>query len=185
MRIVKRSNGRLDYVGEKLAPVSLPIAKGEQLGPEVLDWFWHPNRGSVAFAPDDFRRKLHEMDPDLEITWHPIRERWLVWMRRPTFQTPICWGWLLLFPVQNEDKSHRPLDERVFARLYGASAHKWGSAREYFRAVEREIEHDRERAARQRRQDRIDELMPFFDFSQLKVSMRGHSNGSKFSTFHS
>ena len=165
-------------------PFSQEIAKPTRVGPEHNPWYWHPNRVGVKFAPAWFQAKLHEIDTSLAVTWNPTTERWQVFTRKERMQHPVCQGWMLLFVVQGADGSYCPLDERVFARLYGASARRWGNGREYFMAVEREMERDREVTARRQRQDALDLAMPSFDHSQISVSMRGHSNGSKFSTYH-
>ncbi len=85
--------------------------------------------------------------------------------------------------VENEDGSFRPLDERVMARLYQASQKRWGSGAKYWEAVEAAQKRDKEAEDRQNLQDSIDQSMEVFDHSQISVSMRGKSNGSKFSKF--
>lgn len=161
-----------------------PIAKPAKVGPEVNPWFWNPNLPGVRTAPPSFKERLwREVGDDVEITWNPIRERWMVWERAPRIQHPICRGWKLLFLHEGPDKEYLPLDERVFARLFYASVMVQGSGREYFNRIVAEMERDREKAKEQALQDTIDEAMPFFDHSQISVSMRGHSNGSKFATY--
>ena len=70
--------------------------------------FWHPNRFGVRFAPNAFRTELRQMHPDLDVTWHPTRERWLVWYKRPRIQHHLCPGWLLLFVVENSEGAYVP-----------------------------------------------------------------------------
>lgn len=91
----------------------------------------------------------------------------------------------MLFIHQDEAGDYLPLDERVYARLYGCSVMANGSAKAYLARVIDEMEHDREAAARKADADHVDECMPFFDHSQISVSQFGPSNGSKFSTYHS
>jgi hypothetical protein len=158
--------------------VALP--KGKRLGPEYNPWWWNPNRGSVAFAPTWFMEKLREVGPELSCTWNPIKERWQIWAEKPRMQNPICSGWVLLFVVQNEDGSYRPLDERVFARLYEASAMKWGNGKAYFEAIVREKERERERREKNRLQEQIDMAMPFWEHSQIK----NIGKGNKFTRYH-
>jgi hypothetical protein len=162
-----------------------PVGRPKALPPEANVWWWHPNRIGVKTAPDSFKEKLWLMDDKLAVTWNAYRERWQVWMRRPKLQSPVCQGWVLLFINEDANHEYMPLDERVFARLYAASADKWGNGRDYFQAVEREIEREREKAENQYRQDTMDIAMESFDHSQIKVSMAGKSSGSKFSEFHS
>ena len=158
-----------------------PIAKPKKLGPETNPWYWNPGRFGVKLAPPDFRTTLHDFDPDLEVTWNPVDEKWQVWMKAPSFQHPVCQGWKLLFVVKYADGSYMPLDNRTFARLYEASAAKWGNGRQYFNQVVAQMDRDKERREKQRVQDQIDMAMPFFDHSQIK----NIGKGSKFSTYHS
>ena len=169
----------------RIAGGSLRIAPRVKLGPEHNPWFWNPTNVSARLAPEWFRTKLHEVGEELEASWNPITERWQIFSRAPRVQYPLCRGWKLLFVVRGADGEYAPLDERVFARLYNASSMAHGSAKEYFRRVEAEMERDRERRERDWRQESLDRAMPHWDFSQIKVSMRGKSNGSKFSTYFS
>lgn len=168
----------------KSNPITIHPTQPKIPGPEHNIWFWHPGRIGVRFAPSDFRRRLQEIDPELDVTWNPIIERWTVWMKKPSLQTPICQGWGLLFVVKEPNNSYRPLDERIFARLYEASTRKWSNAKTYFAAVEREIEREKELKSKRSTQDAIDIAMPSFEHSQIKVGY-GKSSGSKFSTYHS
>ena len=124
------------------------------------------------------------MGEELEVTWNPINQRWQVWARSPRLIHRICQGWRLLFIHSGPAGEHLPLDERVFARLYHASADKHGSAKAYFDRICREYERDREKQAKRDLDDQIDMSMPFFEHSQIKVSGFGKSSGSKFSTYH-
>jgi len=169
MRSVGRSN-----------PFRQAISKGAKLPPEANPWWWNPRRVGQAEVPERFLDRLQEIDPNLNLTWNKWGQHYSVWMRRDRLQTPICQGWTLLFHVHP-----RELDNRVFHRLYSASADKWGNAKEYFIAVEREMEREREKRERDSRQETIDIAMETFDHSQIKVSMYGPSSGSKFSTYHS
>lgn len=150
---------------------------------ENITWFWNPGRIGVKRAPEWFDKKLKELGDELEITWSPVHERWLVWMRKPSFNHPVCQGWLLLFIVQEPDGSYRPLDERIMARLYESSARKWGSGKAYFDNVTRVMEREEETRRRDSLQDTIDRSMDVFDHSQIRVGY-GPSNGSKFSKYH-
>jgi len=157
-----------------------PIHRGAKLPPEANPWWWNPRRVGTAGVPGWFLVRLNEIDDKLTITWNRYGQHYSVWMRKDRMQTPICQGWTLLFNVHP-----RELDNRVFHRLYSASADKWGNAKEYFLAVEREFEREKEKRARDSRQETIDIAMETFDHSQIKVSMYGPSSGSKFSTYHS
>lgn len=160
------------------------IAKPAKLGPETNPWYWNPNHPSVTFAPDSFRKRLKaEMGSELEVTWNPITEKWQVWSRAPKINHPICQGWRLLFVHQGSQQQYLPLDERVFARLFQASVHEHGSAKAYFNRVVDEMERDLVKKDERLKQEAIDQAMPYFEHSKIKVAMRGKSNGSKFSTY--
>ena len=153
--------------------------------PESSHWFWNPNRVGITFGPEWFMKMVREIDPDLNITWDRYQEKWLVWMKSPRLQSKLCSGWMLLFPVRESDNSYCPLDERIFARLYSASAQKWGRAKDYFLAVEREQERDREKGVQASRDDTGDKARDYYDFMKIKVSGCGPSNGSKFANHFS
>lgn len=160
-------------------PFTMPVARPRPVGPEASDWFWNPNRVGVRGAPDYFAAQLQAFDPELAITWNPLTERWLVWVRKPKLVSKLCRGWLLLFPVRYEDGSYQPLDDRIFARLYAISGQRWGSGAAYFRRIEQEIERDRQQAEDSRR-DSVGYLArEYFPHTQPWVGY-GLSNGSKF-----
>jgi len=162
-----------------------PIARPKALGPEFNPWFWNPNNVSAQFAPDHFRRRLwREMDPQLDVTWNPINQRWQVWARSERMQNPVCRGWRLLFIHNGPEGEYLPLDERVFARLLYASADVHGSAKAYFDRIASEYQRDREKTEKKNLDDQIDMAMPYFEHSQIKVSGFGKSNGNKFATYH-
>ncbi len=148
--------------------------------PESLPVYWSPSRVDARFAPKWFLKQLHAMDRDLTITWDVYNERWNVWMKSPRTQNRFAQGWTLLFPVRYSDGSYMPLDERLFARLYAASAQKWGRGRDYFLAIEREMERDKAKAKLDRDSDVQHAAGEYYDHMKISVSMRGQSNGSKF-----
>jgi hypothetical protein len=141
-----------------------------------MHWFWHPNRIGVTLGPDRFRKQLQAIDANLEVTWDRYQETWLIWTRNYKIKTPLCAGWMLLFPVCGEGHSYMPLDERVFARLYHASADRWGNGRYYFDAIAREQERDKAKA----KADSMDETRykagEYFEYMQIK----NYGKGSKF-----
>lgn len=166
-------------------PFRQALAKPKKIEPEFNPWYWNPGRFGVKLAPPAFRKRLkEEMGEELEVTWNPINERWQVWSATPTVNHKICSGWKLLFIHNGPGGEHLPLDERLFARLYHASARVHGSGKAYFERIVSEMDRDKERRARQHRQDTIDLAMPSWEHSQIKVGY-GPSNGSKFSTYHS
>jgi hypothetical protein len=162
----------------KIPGVRQQVARPQKLGPEHNTWYWNPFRADARFAPEDFRKKLREVDPDglIEVVWNPIRECWGIFYRNPKISHPICSGWVLLFLADP-----RELDERVLARLYSASAAKWGNGKQYFAAIEREYEREQERKDKLRRDEAVDMAMPFWEHSRISTA----GKGNKFSEYHS
>ena len=148
--------------------------------PEAMYWYWNPGRVDIQFAPPDFLARLHQMDPDLTVTWDKYNEKWLVWMKQPRFQSKYCQGWILLFPVHYADGSYMPLDERVMARLFSASVARWGRGKDYFLAIEREMERDKQKAIADRNDEVKHSAGEYYDHMKIQVSGCGPSNGSKF-----
>lgn len=155
------------------------VAKPARLGPEYNPWYWNPNRASVRSAPDSFKESLAKMGDELSVTWNPINERWQVFSRAPKMNNPICQGWKLLFIHNGPSGEYLPLDERVFARLYSASVHEHGSAKQYFNRIQAEMERDAEKKDARLRQEAIDIAMPYFEHSKIK----NIGKGNKFSTY--
>jgi hypothetical protein len=161
--------------------ITMSVSRPKPLGPEVNPWFWNPNHPSITHCPSWFAKALREMDggEDLACTWNPVNERWQIWSRSPRFAHPICHGWRLLFIHQDADHNYLPLDPRVFARLYSASARVHGSAKAYFDRITREFERDQEKKEARLNQEAVDRAMPQWTYSQIKNIGRG----SKFSEF--
>lgn len=182
--VIARTKKRLSM--PRSQPFAQAIARPKAIpGPECNIWWWNPGRHGIKLAPDAFMYKLKEVGEELSCTWNPLTERWYLWSKAPEINHKICQGWRLLFVNQEVDGSYLPLDERVFARLYLASSlHRNETAVQYFDRIAAEMQRDKEKAEKQRLADQIDLAMPYFDHSQIKVAMRGPSNGSKFSTYH-
>lgn len=162
--------------GGRKIPFRQAIAKPAPLGPEHNPWYWNPNRAGVRLGPSDFRKKVKELDRRLEVTWNPLTERWVVWVEDHKIAHKVCNGWRLLFSTDP-----RGLDERVIAELYARSGYKWGNLYEMWLRVEQEIERDRDRAERSRRDDTAHAAGEYFDYTQIK----NIGSGSKFSNNHS
>ncbi len=154
-------------------------------------WFFHPGRHATGIPADHatdpveaFRKRLQAISPDLEIAWHPISHRWQIWTRDPGIRTEWCQGWRRLFFVQNLDTTYAPLDMRVLAELFFRDANQYSGAMDYFRRHKRE--RAREKASRRaaRDQEIVDMARDQWNYSLIKVSMRGHSSGSKFADHH-
>lgn len=163
--------------------VTVPIEKPRRIGPETSWSFFHPGRVDARFAPADFRRQLHELDPQLEVVWHPVHERWCVWAKNARITHWICAGWQLLFPVKYPDGSYLPLDARVLAAIVDRSGRKWGNGRIYWDRIQDEIRHDYVAGQRHRAEFVGQQGRDRWDFAQIKVGY-GPSNGSKFTNHH-
>lgn len=166
------SQGRSEQFG-------VPIAKKVVKGPEYNLWYWSPSNVAAQFAPDWFRKQVKAIEADIEVTWSPIAERWLIWIRDPKVQNKLCQGWRLLFVHHDEDRQYLPLDERVMARLYLIDATRNGGSRAYFARIMAEYERDEAKKRENLRQDAIDRAMPYFEYSQIK----NIGTGSKFSDY--
>ena len=165
--------GRLRQTGEA-GQFRLPVAHPKPLGPE---WGWRyfsPARVDTLRGPDEFRRQLHDIDPRLEVVWHPLNERWCIWFRDEK-------GWRFLFPVQYwPTGDYMPLDARTLAKVWDRSGRRWGGGRAYWDRIEAEIVRDIKAREAARRQEARDIAGDVHDFAQIKVAMRGPSLGSKF-----
>lgn len=164
--------------------VTMPLTKPQAIGPETSWNFFHPGRVDARFAPADFRRQLAEIDPNLQVVWHPVKERWCVWAKNPHITHWICAGWQLLFPVKYPDGSYLPLDARTLAAIVDRSGRKWGNGRQYWDRIQDEIRHDYVAGQRRRSEFVGQQARDRFDFAQIKVGY-GASNGSKFTQHHS
>lgn len=159
----------------------VPVAKPKRLGPEFNSWFWNPFNVSVRLGPDDFRRKIKEIDEKYEVTWNPVTERWLVFARDPKINHPICRGWKLVFVVEL-DGEYVPLDERTLAKAWDRSVRKWGSANQYWERIESEIWREREKRDAEKKDVVGYSAGEYYDYLQPKVGY-GPSNGSKAANF--
>ena len=146
--------------------------------------YWHPNRFGVELAPQRFRDDLQSVHPDLDVTWHPVKERWLVWYKRPRIQHHRSKGWLLLFVVEDSGGQYVPLDTRALAACYEQSGFKWGSGKKYWARVEEESQREQMERDADREQLLSDVGSDRWDHTRIQVSMRGHSSGSKFVNHH-
>lgn len=116
----------------------------ERVGPEVLPQWWHPQRFGVQFAPAQFRVDLRHVDPDLDCTWTPVDERWLVFQRDPTITHHLCAGWSLKLVCEDARGRYLPLDAWILANL--CSRQLWridGAGRGYIDRVLAEVERAR------------------------------------------
>lgn len=174
------------WQGRDLQEVRVPIAAPQRTGPEWSWRYFHPGRVDARSGPADFCAMLHEIDPRLQVTWHPLYERWLVWCRDSTIRNPMHAGWMLLFPVQYAPSgSYMPLDARTLAKIWDRSPRKHGSGRQYWERIQAEVRRDYARQSQARTDEVQASARAQWDFAQIKVSMCGPSSGSKFTTHHS
>jgi hypothetical protein len=161
------------------------IVKGRKQDPETHPWYWNPNRIGAVQAPSWFMAQVEAISADLDVRFNPVSRKWGVWARAPKVQHPLCQGWRLLFVNQDTDGSYLPLDERVMARLHLIDMTNT-SARAYFDRISAEFARDKAARERQLSQDTLDlAIERGWDHSRIQVSMRGQSDGSKFSKYHS
>src|SRR3990167_2052788 len=148
------------------SPFSIPVAKPDNPPPEAYITWWNPSQAGVRGGPEWFVKKLHEIDPNLNITWNNFTERWQIWVRKPRSTNPFTRGWQLLFVVKYSDGSYAPLDERTLSKLFEISGDKWGNARSYFNHVQNEFE----RGQKQMEDQRVDSVKAggreYFDYLQ-------------------
>ncbi len=154
-----------------------------KVGPEEMPHFWYPGLAGIKTAPESFKAELEAFDPALKVTWNPIIERWQVWEPAPAVKFRLCPGWRLLFVHNGPTGEYLPLDDRLFARLYHASRSKWGSGKAYFERLSNEMLRDRAKSEADTRQYVHDSGMDVWKSTQISVSMRGKSNGSKFADY--
>lgn len=163
--------------------ITMPVARPTRLGPESHVLFWNPRNEAAEPAPAWFAARLRAFDPDLRLMRNRYTGKWQMWVRDGKIQHPLCQGWKLLFVHHDSQGRRLELDNRIFARLYTISAETWGSGKAYFARIEQEYHRAKAKQEAQWRQDTIDAALPSFDYSQIKVSGCGPSNGSKFATY--
>lgn len=167
--------------GRDVGSFQIPLVAPKYLGPENTWHYFHPGRVDCRYAPDWFRTALHVMDPRLEVIWHPVLERWAVWCKNERISHKFSPGWQFLFPWLNPTtNAYLPLDERVFANIYHRSPRKWGDGKQYWDRIEGEILRDKQKKEEARQDEARTLARDYWDSKQIKVSMCGPSNGSKF-----
>jgi hypothetical protein len=175
------SGGRLN--ARDIGTVTTPISKPKPLGPERSWHFFHPGRADAVLAPESFRRDVDAIDPQLRVVWHPVHERWCVWVKNPRITHWMCAGWQMLFPVRYGDGSYMPLDERTLATIYDRSPRKWGNGKIYFDRIVEEVKRDTDARQRHRGEYVGQIARDHWKHAQIQVGY-GKSNGSKFSKHH-
>ena len=160
--------------GEEFA-VPLNQRKGPPLGPEILPWWWHPEREGAQPPPAAFAARLKEIDPELGVCFSPVHERWLIWVRNPRIQHPLCRGWQLLFLWEHPvTKEFLPLNELVFHNLYYISAERWPGAVGYFERIQADIAKQKAALEKDHQNDRRDYQRDFRNSLQISTAGRGN-----------
>jgi hypothetical protein len=155
------------------------LEKPQSLGDDSSPWFWNPGLIGVQLAPEWFRKKVKEIDENLEVAWDRYNERWQVWVRSHRINNRLCQGWLLLFPVQTPNRQYLPLDERTLAKIYSISGAKYASGKQYFDAITRETERDREVAMSEHEDEVTYKAGEYFEFTKPKVGFGKQVSESK------
>lgn len=146
--------------------------RGPRIGPETFHWYWNPNHPAIRFGPDDFRKQIKEIDSAYEITWNPIKERWLVFARAPKINHPICTGWKLVFVVEL-DGEYVPLDNRTLDKARDRTVRTWGSWGKYFDHIEDNINAETQRFERAHSDEVRYGAGEYFDYTKIKNIGRG------------
>lgn len=125
-------------IRQRVNPIRHPIVRKPVIpARDQMIQYWHPDRIGAISAPSWFARDLEQLHPDLRCVMSPVHQRWIIWQRKPENRNPITQGWSYKFDFDPDKLGPLPL-----ARLYEASARKWGSGAKYIEAVQREMARD-------------------------------------------
>jgi hypothetical protein len=109
--------------------------------PEVLPWYWHPDRMGIERPPAAFDAQLKAIDKDLFVTYSKVHERWILWVRNARIQHPMCRGWQLLMIWEHAyTKEFLPLTELMFHNIFMISASRFPNAVKYYEDIQAGIE---------------------------------------------
>lgn len=178
------SGGKLNY-GRQIPFEPIQRVRGTAK-PEESWHYFTPASFGVQLAPEDFRRRIKEIDSRFEVIWHPYNQRWVVWAFLPQeIKHPRMKGWKLIFTVQYAGGEYMPLDERTLARAWDRCGRKHGSFKRYWERIDAEMDRDYDQGRLNRQEETKALARDYWDHTQIKVSMRGPSSGSKFQKHHS
>ena len=137
--------------------------KGPPPGPEILPWYWHPERDGAQPPPKAFDKRLKEIDPDLYVCYSPVHERWLVWVRNPARRNGLCRGWQLIFLWEHPDtNAYLELNELVFHNLFLVMRDRFPNAEAYYDRIAADIQRRREERNKQFDSERKAEQGEFY-----------------------
>lgn len=143
--------------------------------PEWEWMFWHPNRQGVQRAPDADLRTLQAFHPDLSVTWHPLKHRWLVWYRKPSIRHHLCPGWLLLFVWEHAvTEAYLPLTiDLVIANCYARSRMLFPNGEAYFQRLLDEAARTQAAEDARNRDEVRQQSKSYYDYTKIKSIGRG------------
>lgn len=137
----------------RLHPHKVPVqAETPYLPPAALYHYWYPERDGVEHCPADFAQKVRDIAGDqIAIVRPPARAPvrcrcWLMFYRKPEVTHPLSPGWFLLRAWNDGHEPHPkplPLDNRLLAAMWEASAYKWGNAEAYWKHCVSEMQRDK------------------------------------------
>lgn len=172
--------GSFQATGRDVGSFQVGHSAPTPLGPEHNWHYFHPGRVDILRAPEWFMRDIKEIDPRLEVVWHPVKQRWSVWCRDPFITFPMCAGWHMIFPWDYEG-TYLPLDNRLLSMIYMRSPRVWGNAKKYWQRIEDEVIGDRKRRDKARADLTADMASDYWNYRQIK----NIGSGSKFAESHS
>ena len=161
---------------------------GPKPGPEVLPWYWHPDRDGAQPPPAAFAKQLAEIDPDIKVCFSPVHERYLIWVRNPRIGADpastahwMCKGWQLLM-LWEHPTTHEflPLSELLFHNLVLIRATSHPSAVAYFNKIQDGI--DKAKASLNASIDNDREAQQADWRQSMQISTAG--KGNKFALHH-
>lgn len=153
---------------------------GPPPGPEILPWYWHPNREGAQPPPAAFAAQLQRIDSELGVVFSPVHERWLVWVKNPRITHELCRGWQLLF-LWEHPTTHEflPLNELLFHNLMLVDATRFANAKEYFDRIQADIQQRRDARNKTLNDERHDMQREFIKSTEISSA----GKGNKFSLY--
>ena len=84
-------------------------------------------------VPSGFLKRLKSFDKNLNVAFNCQTERWEIYRYAKN-----KWHWIIA--VENENESYRPLDERIFKKLYEMDIiARWGSVANYEKHLDEKL----------------------------------------------
>lgn len=133
-----------------------------------------------------FVKRLKEIDEFLNVGWNHLQDRWQIVRDDRRFRylgnfegKPLLASWTklyLVFTVQNDDGSYRPLDQRSIDKLHQIDMQNKCRTSEFMRQLELEEDEYKEKQSR-RQSEQIEELTKE-NFHQIQDGIEAMSYGS-------